>query len=678
MDMTKYKSLFISETSEHLQSLNENLSILQKPEGSGDTDHVEAIAACFRNAHSIKGMAASMGYESVRDLSHSMEDLLDDLRQGQREITPGAVDLLFEGLDLLEKMLREVGEDKEPTIDPEPLRQRIVEFRTGEDGQTPEVPAPASETSTPLPETPAPSPETSPASPEPRSTEPKMDGKAPNLTIRMVLAKETAAAGARGFLIFKRMQDMGEAISSRPGLDEIKAGKFSEDPNGLAMEIDLLTNISQEEIVKTINTLAEVNSFEIRQYRDVQEDDIPPLPEAPEESHPSAPATDPFASPSLPQTVRVKTQALDSFINTLGEMILIKSELKEVAKRQLTPGLNEGLDKLDRIVKEFSDQIMEIRLMPLESVTMRLPGAVRELSRDEGKKVRFETIGKEIELDRAILEQLTDPLLHLLRNSVSHGIEQPEEREKTGKDPAGSILLEAYRQRDMVLLDIRDDGRGLDPFQIKETALAKGLITQETAETMSEEDIFQLIFIPGFSTAKQVGMVSGRGVGMDVVKSTVEGLGGFVTVSSVLSLGTTITLHLPRTIAIVNVLLIRLEKEIFAIPITKIQKTVEIMPHQIRQSQKQKYYLDRQELVPLLDLHRFLDMASNNNQFPLQALLVEVQKRKIALTVDELIGQEEAFIRPLGKPLEKISGLAGVTMLGDGRIVFVLDTMGLL
>ncbi len=652
MDMAKYKELFVSETREHLQSLDENLSLLQK-----DSSHAEAIAACFRNAHSIKGMAASMGYEAIRNLAHSMEDLLDDFRQGQREVIPEALDILFEGLDLLEKMVQEVALDKTLSIDPQPIRQRIESFR----GQSTMDTA-----------------GTTPAKPLTPSQNEKPEPGHANFTLRMVLAPETPAPGVRGFLIFKRIREMGKIMSSRPGLEEIKTGKFLDDKNGLAMEIDLSTDAAQTEIVNAINSLAEVQGFEIREYRGAQSRPGPAEPEIMEGPAASVMASDPFAASPLPQTVRVKTRALDSFINTLGEMILIKSELKETAKRQTTPGLSQGLDKLDRIVKDFHDQVMEIRLMPLEAVTGRLPKAVRELIRDEGKKAQFEIIGKDIELDRAILEQLTDPLLHLLRNSVNHGIEPPGERERAGKNPVGAILLEAYRQRDMVLIELRDDGRGMDPFQLKEIALARGFIQPEDAERMTDEDALQLVFLPGFTSAQQVDMVSGRGVGMDAVRSTVEGLGGFVTLASELSRGTTVTLHLPRTIAIVNVLLIRLAKEIFAIPINKVQKTVEVLPQHLRQSQKQKYYIERQELIPLLELHRFLDMPlPENKQFPLSALLIEVQKRKLALVVDEFIGQEEAFIRPLGKPLERISGLAGVTMLGDGRIVFVLDTLGL-
>ncbi len=456
------------------------------------------------------------------------------------------------------------------------------------------------------------------------------------------------------------------------------------------MEIDLNTRSAEEEISKTIKTVADVKDFQIKAPETKPEQPEPSAASAPSEGAAEAVVTeqgqiqstyDPFAeSQGMPQTVRVKTTALDNFINSLGEMILVKSELREVAKKKTVPGLEDGLDRLESLISEFHDQVMSVRMMPLEGVVQRLPRVVRDLAKEEGKKIKFEIKGRDIELDRAILEQLNDPLIHLLRNSVSHGIELPDEREKLGKPPVGKIELEAYRKRDLVLIEIRDDGRGMDPFVLKEAAVAKGLISSESAEQLSNEQAYQLIFSPGFSTAKNVGLISGRGVGMDAVKNVTESVGGHITLSSETGKGSVFTLHLPRTIAVVNVLLVQVASEVFGIPIAKIMKTVEILPHQIRKSQNKRFFLDRQELIPMKALHRFLDLPEPmpKGREPVPALVVESHNRRIALTVDELVGQEEAFIRPLGKPLQRISGLSGVTMLGDGSVVFVLDTMSLI
>lgn len=709
MDMSKYKAMFISESQEHLTSMNQCLVKLE-----ANAKDQEAVAEAFRNAHSIKGMAASMGYQVIRDLAHAMEDLMDDFRGLKREPDPENLDILFQGLDALETLVKDVEQDREPT----PAAAALVQAMRGQPtpGAESAPPAPAvaaaPEAPTPAPfkkkalaadvvldapeisRTPrrghpgagAPASETGPIIPAPGSG-PEVSIPGPSRAIRVVFSAQTAAPGVRGLILFKRLGELGEIKGSRPSFDEVKAGNFLADPKGLAVEIDLVGESSEDEIVHKINSIADVASFELLGSK---REEPPAVPEEAPESRPSPVLQDqgriespydPFAQvQSLPQTVRVKTAALDRFISALGEMIMVKSELREVAKHNPLSALEAGLDRLDRLIRDFHDQVMTIRMMPLESVVQRLPRVVRDLAKEEGKKIKFEVKGGDIELDRAILEQLGDPLIHLLRNAVNHGVEPPAERTRLGKREEGKIELEAYRQRDMILIDIRDDGRGMDPFALKETAVAKGLKKPEEAEKLTDEDALQLIFAPGFSTAKEVGLVSGRGVGMDVVKSVTESVGGFVTVSTAIGKGASFTLHLPRTIAIVNVLLVQIAQEIFGIPIAKIQKTVEILPHQLRRTANQKFYLERQEMIPVKALHRFLNLPEpeEDSRAPRPALIVETHNRRVALIVDDLVGQEEAFIRPLGKPLELISGLSGVTMLGDGRVVFVLDTMSLI
>jgi len=709
MDMSKYKGMFVSETTEHLQSMNQGLLAIERDHANKD-----AISEVFRNAHSIKGMAASMGFETIRDLAHAMEDLMDDFRKGVRDPEPATMDLLFKGADTLEANIQDVAADREPSTQGAVLSGKIRSFREqnpagggAEDGAVGRAEGRAQkqaepgalakpEDSAPPPAPPsAPEPPAAPAPSAPAAAPAPATGAGANRLLRVIFSAKTTSPGVRGLILFKRLGEVGQILSSRPAADEVKAGKFLPDPRGLAVEIDFLAEASEGEIVKVINSLTDVQAFELQSRAAAV---FPPEEKKPEgeaaeaaarESGKIESAYDPFASAlPLPQTVRVKTSALDRFIGALGEMILVKSELREVAKRNPIPALETGINKLEALVKDFHDQVMAIRMMPLEGVVQRLPRVVRDLAKEEGKKIRFEVRGQEIELDRAILEELTDPLIHLLRNCVNHGIEPPEERVRGGKPAEGKIELEAYRLRDLVLIEVRDDGRGMDPFLLREAAVAKAVLTSEEAAALSDEDAIQLIFRPGFSTAKAVGMVSGRGVGMDAVKTVVEGVGGYVTVVSKPYAGTTFTLHLPRTIAIVNVLLVKLAREIFAIPITKIQKTVEILAHQVRKSQGQPFFLDRQEMVPLdrqemipmKPLHRFLDLPEpeRDPRAPRLALIVAAHNRKVALLVDDLVGQEEAFIRPLGKPLERVSGLSGVTMLGDGRLVFVLEIMSLL
>lgn len=787
LDFGKYKNMFLTESREHLQSFQQKMNELKDKPADRD-----ALQEAHRNAHSIKGMAASMGYESIAGAGKSAEEIIKRFMEKNESMTKPVLALVDKASSIMDTMLRDIEEEKEHsrettdfinklhqfleqgTIPPEIVAAPDSESTEEQQEQAPSrtagdvevdfdgpLPGPAREEETtagqeqqehpdsgasapqqepsieidfdePLPapgKKPEPSPETQEKSPEPEQSRPspgievdfdaplprrsgagKREAPAqtpspesqetrpvpaekekpiPTLTLRVVLDPGTAAPGVRAFILIKRLRELGEIVSCRPSQEEIKAGNFIHDPAGLVMEVDINANASEEEITRTVKTVTDVKDFRVKAP---PAEEPPPGPQKPAEGEEASEAVvteqgqiqstyDPFAqSQGMPQTVRVKTTALDNFINSLGEMILVKSELREVAKKKSLPGLEEGLDRLESLISEFHDQVMSVRMMPLEGVVQRLPRVVRDLAKEEGKKVKFEVKGRDIELDRAILEQLNDPLIHLLRNSVSHGIESPDEREQKDKPAVGNIVLEAYRKRDLVLIEIRDDGRGMDPFVLKETAVAKGLISSEAAEQLSNEEAYQLIFSPGFSTAKNVGLISGRGVGMDAVKNVAESVGGHLTIESKTGQGSTFTLHLPRTIAVVNVLLVKVDNEIFGIPIAKIMKTVEILPHQVRKSQNKLFYLDRQELVPMKALHRFLDLPEpeQRGREPVPALLVESGNRKVALTVDELVGQEEAFIRPLGKPLQRISGLSGVTMLGDGSVVFVLDTISLI
>jgi len=654
VDLSKYKSLFLSESLEHLQSMNECLLKIERKEHDDDT-----IAQAFRNAHSIKGMAASMGYMEIRDLSHSLEDLLDQVRQKQRPVESDMVEVLFKAIDKIDNMLKEIEQDKEISSGWQEIQQQVLELVKKKPTPIAKGAAPAREQA---------KAQAAPA-PEPKKAGPEKEG----IEVKVFISPDADAPTVRGLILYKRLEELGKMISSSPSKDGIKQGKIEKTPEGYPITFLLEPSADLEAIKATLIKISELKKFELRKFSpgEAPEKEAKPA----EESKP-APAE--VAAAPLPQTVRVKTQLLDEFINILGEMILIKGEIEESWRKSPNPALRQRLDRLDRLTKEFHDQVMSARLMPVETVLQRFPRLVRDLAREEGKEIELEVKGKEIELDRALIEKLPDPLVHIVRNAINHGIEKPEQRTQAGKKPAGKITIEASRQRDMILLSISDDGRGIDPELVKRKAIEKALIDPAKAPEMTYEQILNLVFLPGFSTAEQVGLTSGRGVGMDVVKNVIEGMAGMVSINSQPGKGTAITLHLPQTVAIVKVLLIKLLEEVFAIPINRIMRSVEILPYQLRKSQNQDYYVERQELIPLNYFHKLLGLkAPEAHSFPVNALILEVKKKKIALAVDDMVGQEDAFIRPLGRPLERIPGLSGVTMLGDGRIVFVLDVIGL-
>jgi len=643
VDLSKYKALFLSESLEHLQSMNDCMLKLENGDRDGET-----IAQAFRNAHSIKGMAASMGYSEIRDLAHSMEDLLDQIRQKQRPVENEMVEIFFKAIDQIEAMLKAVEQDKQFSEGWKDLQEKILKLvkkkPAGEPAKTPKA-----------------------------GLEKKAGPAKEAVEIKVLISPEADAPSVRGLILFKRLEEIGQIISAAPEKESIKQGKIDKSPEGYPITFLMEASADQEALSAALSKITELKKFEIKKTRAAAglEKEAKPV-EADKPGQAEA------GIAPLPQTVRVKTSLLDDFISILGEMILIKAEMEQAWRKSPNPALRQRLDRLDRLTREFHDQVMAARLMPVETVLQRLPRLVRDLAREEGKEIELSIKGKEIELDRALIEKLPDPLVHIVRNAISHGIETPEQRKKAGKNPVGIISIEASRERDMVLLSIKDDGRGIDTEVIKKKAVDSGLLDPAKAPEITYEQALNLIFTPGFSTAEKVGMTSGRGVGMDVVKNVIEELGGMVALSSDPGKGTTVSLSLPQTVAIVKVLLIRLLEEIFAIPVSRIMRSVEILPYQMRKSQNQEYYVERQELIPLVNFHKLLDLKVPDRQsFPLNALILEVKRKKMALVVDALVGQEDAFIRPLGRPLERIPGLSGVTMLGDGKIVFVLDLIGL-
>ncbi|HLB05773.1 MAG TPA: chemotaxis protein CheA, partial [Thermodesulfobacteriota bacterium] len=376
----------------------------------------------------------------------------------------------------------------------------------------------------------------------------------------------------------------------------------------------------------------------------------------------------------LPKVVKVNTSLLDYFVGAIGELIINKSRLHQVSKGIPSKELKDGLNQLDRLVRDLQTQVMSVRMMPIESVTEKFPRVVRDLARKEGKEVNLDIEGQDIELDRSIIEGLGNPLIHLIRNCVDHGIELPDERRALGKALPARISIRASREKDQVSIEVSDDGRGMDPERLKDAAIKKGVITHEEAAEMDNNEALFLTCLPGLSTAKEVSDVSGRGVGMDAVKSAVESMGGGIDIDSRLGEGSTITLKLPLTVAIIQSLLVELAPEIFAIPINRVLRTLEVEREDVKMSQKQKLIDFNGYLIPLLSLRKILGLPSLPAQERfIPVVVTEVRGRVVGLVVDKFLGQQETFIKPLGRPLNKIAGLSGTTVLGNGRTIFLLD-----
>lgn len=663
MDMSKYKGMFISETKEHLQTMNSLIISLEKnPEGKGD------IEALFREAHSIKGMAASMGYDAIAELSHKMEDLMDLFRKGELTLNSEAVDILFQGLDFLEIMLKSVEEDQPIDAAPSTLIASMQEIKGGtpaSSASSKDLPAPPRELAPPVK-----------TEVEKKKKTAKAAPKTHNLQVYLNIDPSSQIPGMRAFLIYKALCEAGAITTSTPDIEEVKKGNFD---NKLSLQI--ATEKTIEEIQKILTKMSDLAGFSVNPVTDEQNAAIKSSlsPEAAIETKSAgAQKSSQRKSPQV-RTVRVTTDLLDNLINIVGEMIISRSRLIEVSKDLESDPLQEGMLQMNNLIRDLHSQVMSVRMTPIESLMERLPRVVRDLARKSGKKVDLKIDGKDIELDRAIVDEMADPLVHILRNCVDHGIETIFERELVGKDATGQIRIRAMREKDQVYINIEDDGKGMDSEKIKRKAIARGLIKKERITTIPDKELFMLVCHSGLSTAEKVTDVSGRGVGMDAVKTVVDSVGGSLEIDSILGKGTSITLKLPLTVAIVHVLLVKIAGETLAVPINKIIRTLEVEKRELKRSQKQMAVLIENEMIPLLSLKKVLNIKGNKPMSDqVSIVVVEMKSKKIGLVVDAFIEQQEAFVKPLEAPLEWIKGLSGATILGDGSVIFVLDIPNLL
>jgi two-component system chemotaxis sensor kinase CheA len=655
MDMSKYKDLFISEAREHIQGMSDCILVLEKDPGSE-----QGINELFRHAHSVKGMAASMGFGEISELSHRLEDMMDTVRRGQTKISPPIIDILLEGVDTMEGLVERVEQDTSlQDVDTSAL---IGSIRTVIEGGDPAaVSAPGKEETG--------SADTAAAEEKAAAVKKEPAGRKKDLSVRFTIADDSPVPAARAYLAVKKLGSLGQIQNVDPAPEQIKSGDY---PGQVSLEI---SGTDGETVRKTLESLAEMGTVDVTEPgQEAKETQLPAPGPAAAPKDERAPKQDQPSVVQTAKTVRISTALLDTFINLVGELIVTKGRLNDLMTGSGSRVVDEVLTRLDHLVGNLHGEVMKVRMMPLETVTQRLPRVVRDLARQKGKNVSLEIIGADIELDRAILEDLGDPLIHILRNAVDHGLEETDARVKAGKDETGRIVLRAFRERDMVHVEIIDDGQGMDFERIKDKAVEKGLISREQARVISDEDTVMLVCRPGFSTASKVTDVSGRGVGMDVVQSTVEGLGGSLSIESRAGEGTTFTLRLPLTVAIVKMLLVTLHDHIFAIPITRVARTIRVTEDEISESQGRHYLSMEEDLITLFDLGALLKIMRRSDNHRLKnVVLVEATNRIVGLVVDGVVGQVDIVVKPLCYPIQYLKRYSGMTVLGDGRIVPILD-----
>lgn len=702
MDVSQYLEIFLDETKEHLQSLNtEILNLEQEPE---NTDTINEI---FRAAHSLKGMAGTMGYKRMQALTHDMENVFSEVRNGTIKVKGNMIDILFQCLDALEEYLNAIQDTgDEGTNDNEPLIKLLNEVLDSKGSVDNNLAA--KEGTKPVIIT------------KECDTLDNWQNIKFDDTQRRVLAEAIKQnkmvygitvkvldtcilKAARAFLVFKALEDLGEVIISNPPIQDIEDERFDLDFSLIYISASPLETIKK--VIQNVSEIEEVYaaSINIDEMKEIVESaeqgadsqtslerldngetqtsekqsqmsDKPAGTGNRNEKKPQA------SKPVVNRTVRVDIEKLDVLMNLVSELIIAKNSLVSASggDRGNGVGFNEQIEYLESVTTNLHESVMKVRMVPIESVVNKFPRMIRDLSKKLDKKMELYMSGEETELDRTVVDEIGDPLMHLLRNAADHGLESAEVRKQKGKPEVGSIFLDAYQDGNNVVIEVRDDGAGIDTEAVKAKAISKGVITIDQGENMSEQEIVNLLFHAGFSTSEVVSDVSGRGVGLDVVRSKIEALSGEVEVKSKLGAGSTWTIRLPLTLAIIQALMVDVGSEKYAISLGSIQTIEDITPSEIKTVQNKEVIHLRGIVIPIIRLSGVLEVESKKNPDDnMTVVIVKKGDRMAGLVVDELMGQQEIVIKSLGRYITKCKVISGATILGDGEVALILDTNAL-
>lgn len=686
MDTSQYLDIFIDETKEHLQSLNEHILVLEKEPENEDT-----INEIFRAAHSLKGMAATMGYKNMQRLAHDLENAFQEIRNGKMKAEAKLVDILFRGIDALEQYLEciqtdgtEGSEENQDIIDD--LNALINGSGADESAvvqaseQVEEKPKAEENDKRKYLNIPISEYEIN------AMNNAKEEGN--NIFGVTVYLQETCILkAARAFLVFKSIENKGELIKSVPSVEDIEDEKFDFDFSWI-----LVSGNSKENIKKLIESVSEIKEVVIDEYtysgevktKEVRAEEVKeasPQEAVKKENKPEEKKKSVSKSSKVvaSRSVRVDIEKLDVLMNLVSELIIAKNGLLSASRGAVSlednTSFNENIEYLERVTTNLHESVMKVRMVPIETVVNRFPRMIRDLTRKLDKKMELYMTGEETELDRTVIDEIGDPLMHLLRNSADHGLESNEERIRLGKPEVGSIFLDAYQEGNNVTIEVRDDGGGINIEKVKKKALSSGVITPQQAETMTEKEAIDLLFRPSFSTADKISDVSGRGVGLDVVKTKIESLGGSIDAKTEIGKGSTFSIQLPLTLAIIQALMVEVGKEKYAIPLSSISTIEDISPNEIKVLQGKEVIYLRGSVIPIIRLTEVLDTTPQEEN-PDNILVVVVKKgdQSLGLVIDQLIGQQETVIKSLGQHITCGKLFGGATILGDGEVALILDT----
>lgn len=684
-DNSIYRTLFFEETDDHLQQLNDN--VLELESNPNDASLLNEI---FRSAHTLKGMAATMGYDVMTELTHKMENIFEKFKEGSVDVTSSSISLVFRCLDKLSSLVEDLREEKELTHDS--IEGLLAELNAVEQGTTQEADFVEEVVET------FQSGELMVGFRQLEDSDLHVIKSAINddyqaYSVSVRLEEDSLLKGPRAFLIMEKLEQEGDILHTEPTTEALEAGDFDSD-----FHVIYLTKNDKDRVLENLMGNSEIDEIKVEYFDEdrhmlgeqtfealpieeivaseesISEDVVIEEPEAQavKETVQAEPVTKStqqhHTNHNNNQSIRVDLSRLDLFLNLVSELVVYRNQLEEVSTRANIADIKESLEQVSRLTSELQDLVLKIRMQQVKVVFSRFPRMVRDLSNELNKEMDLIITGEETELDKTVVSELSEPLVHLLRNSVDHGIETPEERERLGKDRKGTILLSAFQEGNQVMITIEDDGKGLDPAVIGASAERKGIYT----DGLSEEEIQQLIFHPGFSTAKEVTNISGRGVGMDVVKSKITSLGGTIELRSQVNVGTRFIIKLPLTLSIIEALMVRIGNENFAIPLDIVERVVMIREEEIEETLNEEVYEFQGEMIPIIRTNELLGVETMHTGKH-YAIIVNIDQRYYGILSDELIGQQEIVIKKIDNILQQIRKYQGATILGDGSIALILD-----
>ena len=685
---------------EHLQSLNDGLLGLED-----NAEDLSILNEIFRNAHTLKGMSATMGYNKIAELTHEMEDVLDMLRKEQLKVTSDIIDTLFKCIDSLEQMINNVANgDPEDLIDVSDLVAKLSAILRGETSRESgnqgnrelEKSAPAAQPA------PADNLNVGEVDLELTDTDKKLIAEAEKSGMRGVYIKVTLAdtcllKSARSYMVMNALEELGDVIRTIPPTEDLEQEAFER-----AFEVLLITSAEEAAIQDAVMSISEIDSADTQQLilattpKPAPAQPAPtPKPSAPATSpappptpKPSAPATKPAPAPApanpaqkkshAGQSVRVDIEKLDTLMNLMGELVINKVRLEQIGQTHRLSELTETLEQMDRVTTDLQNIVMKVRMVPVSQVFNRFPRMVRDVTKELNKEINLTIEGEETELDRTVIDEIGDPIMHLLRNSLDHGIEMPDEREAKGKPRIGEVGLIARHEGNNVVIMVTDDGKGIDADIIRRKAVEKGLYSQEEVDQMDDADAVRIVFLPGFSTAEKISDISGRGVGMDVVRSKIESLSGQVDVETHVNEGSVFKIKLPLTLAIIQAMLVQVQNEMYAIPLASIDSTLSVQLNDISTVQNNEVIVLRGEIIPIIRMEETLRVPHFKDTSELFVVVVHAGDSKAGIVVDKLIGQQEIVIKTLGNLFMGLKMFSGATVLGDGRVALILDVATML